>query len=212
MRTLVSAGPDLVLDVGAHHGQFVLDARAAGCDAAAVSFEPGSKAYAVLSGRVRSLPSWSAVRAAVGRNPGIASLNVAGNAGASSSLLPMLALHQAAAPDAVYIGTEPVEVVRLDDWLHDNRPQARRLALKIDCQGTEQSVLEGLDKRLADVVWLRVELSIRPLYEGSWNWLTASRWLTEQGFHAVGLLPGFSDPSTGEMLQFDGVFTREAQL
>ncbi len=208
MRTLVAAGADLLLDVGAHHGQFVVDSRAAGCMVPAVSFEPGTQAFARLQQRVRRDRHWQAVNAAVDIAEGRAVLHLAGNAGASSSLLAMLPLHSTAARDADYVGSEVTQVVRLDQWLAHNRPAAKRLAVKLDVQGAERAALISLGSRLEDVVWLRVEMSVLPLYEGSWDWLAASGWLTSRGFRLVAVLPGFTNPVDAHMLQFDAVFTR----
>ena len=100
-------------------------------------------------------------------------------------------------------------VTRLDEWFDVRGASWERVALKIDTQGFERQVLEGTGRLLqANVVSVQLELSLVPLYEGSWLWDEAAAWLAMRDFRLMGLTPGFSDPATGRLLQFDGVFTR----
>lgn len=70
-------------------------------------------------------------------------------------------------------------------------------------------MLKGCGNLPSDVVALRLELSLVPLYEGAWQWVDAMEWLANEGFEAVGIVPGFTDPESGRLLQFDGVFVRD---
>ena len=102
-------------------------------------------------------------------------------------------------------------VTRLDEWFDVRGASWERVALKIDTQGFERQVLEGTGVLLHEnVVSVQLELSLVPLYERSWLWDQAAAWLTVRGFSLVGVTPGFSDPTTGRLLQFDAVFTRGA--
>ena len=119
----------------------------------------------------------------------------------------MRAAHEEAAPDAVFVSDEKVPVRRLDDWFAENGSAWSRVALKIDTQGFEREVLAGTAELLdSSVVSIQLELSLAELYEGSWLWFEAVAWLTERGYALAGLTPGFTDPRSGRLLQFDGVF------
>ena len=70
-------------------------------------------------------------------------MNVAGNAGESSSILPMLQRHRDVFPRANYIGTEDVAVSRLDSVVPQVLQPAEVAFLKIDVQGFETQVIDG---------------------------------------------------------------------
>ena len=55
---------------------------------------------------------------------------------------------------------------------------------------------------------MQVELSIAPLYDGAPTARDMLERLDRSGFELMGIEPGFSDPSTGQLLQFDGLFFR----
>jgi FkbM family methyltransferase len=197
---------NLVLDVGANTGQFVHELRSAGYNERVISFEPLAAAHAQLLTRAQSDPHWSiAERTAVGAERSSVDIHIAGNS-VSSSILPMLASHSEAAPESEYVGVETVPVNRLDDLY---LPAASdRILLKIDVQGYEKPVLDGAKNVLASCHAVIVEMSLVPLYEG--QLLAKEMWdlLAESGFEAWSLEPGFRNPETGRMLQFDGIFVR----
>lgn len=209
-RAFTAGLPDVIFDVGANDGGFARQCRDFGYTGQIVSFEPGSEAYSRLVDASAADPLWDAQRLALGRDPGQLELQVAGNAGASSSFLPMTHLHQAAATDACYVAAEMVPVARLDDVIRQVGWDWRRPALKIDTQGFEREVLEGATQILQSAVAVRIELSLVTLYDGAFDWREAVDWMSARGFDLVGLVPGFSDPRSGSLLQFDGVFARRA--
>ena len=208
-RAFTSTAPDVILDVGANDGGFARQCRRFGFQGDIESFEPGSEAFARLVVDAARDPRWNTHRLGLGDRSGELTLHVAANAGASSSVLPMLPAHEDAAPEALFVSEETVKVTRLDEWFDGRTGFWERVALKIDTQGFERQVLEGAGGLLDENVGsLQLELSLVPLYEGSWLWDEAASWLKAREFRLVGVTPGFSDPVTGRLLQFDGVFTR----
>lgn len=210
-RAFTSTSPDVILDVGANDGGIARQWRRFGFQGDIESFEPGSQAFARLAADAARDPKWNAHRLGLGDRAGKLTLHVAANAGASSSVLPMLPAHEAAAPEALYVSEETVKVTRLDEWFNGRTASWERVALKVDTQGFERQVLEGAGRLLHEnVVSIQLELSLVPLYEGSWLWDEAAAWLAVRDFRLLGVAPGFSDPATGRLLQFDGVFIRGA--
>lgn len=207
-RAMTAHDPDVILDVGANDGGFAKECRNFGFTGRIVSFEPGSQAYQRLALAGAKDPNWETYNFGLGRGKGIRNLHIAGNAGASSSFLPMTVAHENAAPDASYTSSERVEVKTLDDVAGEVGQRWRRPALKIDAQGSEQEVLDGASRILPKCSTVRLELSLTPLYEGAWSWLEAIKWFDARHMELVGLVPGFSDPRSGRLLQFDGVFAR----
>jgi len=200
---------DLVIDVGANEGQYARGLRSCGYDGRIVSFEPVKAAYDVAAAHSRSDARWEVENLALGGNAGTSLIHVAANDAQSSSLLPMLARHEEAAPHAKYVDAQEVLVRRLDDALPTPWLGSTRAFLKIDTQGYESEVLLGAPQLLSGAVQgLQVELSLVPLYEEGPLYLDLIELLATRGFRMAQVIPGFSDPVTGEMLQFDGVFVR----
>lgn len=199
---------DAAFDVGANDGGYGSHLRELGFGGPILSFEPLAAAHAALQQRARSDPAWHVMpRCALGAEPAQALMQVAANS-VSSSLRPMLDAHRQAAPQSAAIGTEPVGVCRLDDVAWPQGISARRWLLKIDTQGYEREVLDGAPRTLQSCVGIQIELSLLPLYEGQTLHFELTAWLLAQGFELWDLQPGFADPTSGRLLQMDGVFFR----
>ena len=200
---------DLVFDVGANTGQFATMLRKFGYSGPIVSFEPLARAHAeLLAGKSKDGSWFVHDRCALGNSNGSTTIHVAANS-ASSSLLPMMDLHVAAAPNTGYVGQETVPITTLDTVYPRYRSLGRRPFLKIDTQGFERQVLEGAEAVLRDLVGLELELSLAPLYEGQELWGYFLRYLDERGFRVWALDPGFVDLRTGQTLQMDATFVRK---
>ena len=206
-RLLAMHGVDAVIDVGAARGGFAGELREFGYDGAIVSFEPLSAAYAGLAAAAAGDPRWTVVNQALGAEAARQTINVASNSD-SSSMLPMRDEHVSAAPQVTYVGSEEIDVARLDDVAPSHLPSDSVPFLKIDTQGYERQVLEGGRETLARCVGLQLELSLVPLYEGAMLVDEAVSMAYDEGFVLAAVTPGFSDPG-GALLQVDGVFFRQ---
>jgi FkbM family methyltransferase len=195
-----------VLDVGAARGGYATELREFGYTGRIVSFEPLAAAHADLVRAAASDPRWETRHTALGDTTGRQEIHVASNSD-SSSLLPMADQHRASSPDIQMVGTETIEVSRLDDVAADVLGEARTPFLKIDTQGFERAVLEGAETTVPRLVGLQLELSFVTLYEGGMLADEAISWAYDHGFVLVGLDQGFTDPG-GAVLQADGVFLR----
>jgi FkbM family methyltransferase len=210
VNQLESHQVDVVLDVGANSGQYSTLLRRAAYKGRIVSFEPLSKPFSRLERKASRDPLWECRRCALGDVDGTISINVAGNAGESSSVLPMLKSHQDAYPPANYIGTEDVPIRRLDSVAPEFLRPTDVTFLKIDVQGLEKQVIAGGKSTVNDrCIGMQLELSFLPLYEGDMVIREALDLVYSLGFTLTGLLPGFTDTRNGRMLQADGIFFRE---
>lgn len=199
---------DTIMDVGANDGGYGKLLRRGGYSGAILSFEPLSDAHAQLTQAAGSDAAWQvAPRMAIGSSSGEIEINIAGNS-TSSSILPMQSLHETAAPQSRYVGTERVQLNRLDEIAHPLIERAKNLLLKIDTQGYEMPVLEGAQALMPRVQGIQLELSLVPLYEGQVLYKEIIDWLAEKGFELWSVMPGFVDQTSGRMLQMDGVFFR----
>ena len=132
MCALRYLGTDLVLDVGANEGQHGRALRDYGYTGRLVSFEPLTSAHARLLGTASGDAKWTVhPRCAIGDHDGEVKINIAGN-NVSSSLLPMLDKHAAAAPESKYIGSEVTPIFKLDTLAPRYVQSARSVFLKID--------------------------------------------------------------------------------
>ncbi len=210
VKQLESHGVNVVFDVGANSGQYATELRMAAYRGRIVSFEPLSGPFSLLQSESSKDPLWDCRQCALGDADGTISINVAGNAGASSSVLPMLKSHQEAFPPANYVGTEEVPIHRLDSIAADFLRPGDVNFLKIDVQGFERQVVAGGMSTVADwVAGIQLELTFQPLYEGGMLIREALDLVYSLGFTLTGLVPGFTDLRNGQMLQADGIFFRE---
>ncbi|GAA4643977.1 FkbM family methyltransferase [Pontixanthobacter gangjinensis] len=198
-----------VIDVGANCGQFAQQLLDKGFRGTVHCCEPLSEAHASLAARfathsqVEVLP-----RTAIGAYVGKASMNVAGNS-VSSSVRPMLEIHEKAAPRSAYVGMEEAPLTTLDAQFGGACPMLDQgVLLKIDTQGYEADVLRGASEVLPLCRGVLIELSTGPLYEGQALWDELHRMLTDSGFELWNLMPDFRDPESGRLLQFDGLYVR----
>jgi len=210
IQQLESHQVNVILDVGANSGQYARGLRAAGFKGRIVSFEPLSGPFSRLERNASADRLWECRRCALGDSDGRISINVAGNAGESSSVLPMLKSHQDAFPPANYVGTEEVPIHRLDSVAPEILRPKDVVFLKIDVQGFEKHVLAGSNATVQDrCAGMQLELSFLPLYEGGMLIREALDIAYSLGFTLTGLSPSFTDLRSGRTLQADGIFFRE---
>jgi FkbM family methyltransferase len=202
---MTTLGVDLVIDVGANGGQFGLEIRRGGYAGRIVSIEPLATPYEHLSRLASHDEQWVAIRSAAGARSGSATMHVAGNDGASSSLLPMLDLHARTAPEARYVADEQVNVATLDDLVQAHLRDEGAVFTKLDVQGYELHVLEGGSATLGRSALVQLEMSLLPLYDTAPTYREVIQFMVEHGFQLVGLEPGFA-ATTGVLLQSDGLF------
>ncbi len=205
-RFLPQFGVSLVLDVGAHIGDYAQTLRRLGYGNRIVSFEPMAAAFAKLQARAQTDPRWTAVNVALGNTNGRALLNVSGMP-MSSSLLDMLPRHLNAAPASAYVSTEAVEVCALDTIFSQYYQAGDKVFMKLDTQGYERTVLEGAVQSLPTVVGLQVELSFAPLYAGETTIGPMVDYLGTLGYGLMALAPGFEAPD-GRLMQAYALFFR----
>lgn len=200
---------DYLVDVGANDGGFSSSIRQLGYSGKIISFEPLQQPFDALRRKAAVDGSWDVYRHAIGDTNGEVTINVSGNSGLSSSVLPMLDAHLAVAPNSRYVATETITQRRLDTLLPELGIDTNdRVFLKVDVQGYEGAVLDGATGLFAGgaVIGLQLELSLTPLYAGGMTYREGIERAEGLGMSLMGLDPVFSDPITGRLLQADAVF------
>lgn len=205
-RMLAWHGVTIVFDVGANVGQFAKELRLAGFTGRIVSFEPLSSAHARLLTTAKGDRNWRvAPPMAMGSSDGFVDIHIAGDS-VSSSVLAMLDAHLEAAPDSRYVGSERVQMRRLDSVAGQYLREDDVAFLKVDVQGSEAHVLEGARELLSRVIGLHLELALLPCYSEQHCFGQVSSALEKAGFSLWRLSPGTIDEHTGRQLQVDAVF------
>jgi len=207
-RIIHHFGFNLVLDIGANVGQYAQELRALGYSGKIVSFEPLTQAYTILRKKSESDPDWWARNHAVGDVDGPSSINMSENS-YSSSLLDIHDISVDARPETKYIGSEAIDVKRLDSVFPEYHEEGQRVFLKIDTQGYEKNVLEGAPQTLPKVSGIQMEMSLFPVYRGADLFDDMLKYVEDKGFRLAHVKPGFCHPETGLMLQLDAIFLRE---
>lgn len=199
---------NLVIDVGANVGQYASELRNFGYTGRIVSFEPLVAAHALLQRNAARDDAWIvAPRCAIGARSGEVTINVSENS-VSSSVLPISETHVHSAPDSKYVKSEQTPLKMLDDATEAFLTPNDRVFIKIDTQGFESEVLDGANVILQRAFGLCVETSLVPLYIGQHLWLKIVERLEAAGWVLWDIRQAFSDPTTGQILQADLVFSR----
>jgi len=205
---LEGAGVDRVLDVGANVGQYARRLRAAGWGGDILSFEPLPAAHAALEVAAAGDPAWEVAPAvAVGAAAGTGVLERSRESD-MSSLRPQTERLRALSPSSAIAEALTVEVQPLAALVRP-RSAAERLFLKIDVQGGEDAVLDGVGPVWPRLVGIQLELALTRLYVGERGYLETCARLESLGFHLALVLPGYFDGKARRQLQFDGVFLRD---
>ena len=202
---IAALDPKTVVDVGVNRGQFLILARRLFPDARIVGIEPQAALYDRLARIYRSDPAIRLHDCACGAVEGDADFYVMRNDQNSSLMAPGSAFVAERPGDGV-AGRERVAVRRLDALLADC---AGPMLVKIDVQGGELAVLEGMGAKLDAVAAIIVESPFEQAYEGASDFDDIYRFLTANGFSYQGALGQLVSARTGRVRQEDSVYLRE---
>lgn len=193
---------DLVLDVGANSGQYVSWLREFGFAKRIVSFEPLPGSFSEITRTFGDDPRWEGRNDAVGAACGFAELNVS-QSSVLSSILKTTAELDSRIPEAKISERIRVPVVSLDSVWDELVPNESTVMLKVDVQGFEHSVLDGIEDHLDDVQLIEIEMGLQRLYEGGSTIHDLLPRLQTAGFSVISIDSGFVDRETGQVLDID---------
>ena len=199
---------DRVLDVGGNGGQFASKLRKHGYGGVICSVEPQSAVFPDLLAIAENDLCWLvAPRQGVGDDDGFVSMNISEN-GYSSSILEVHSNHLRAEPATKTVGHETVYVTKAAKLLR-SEAMKQFSAIKLDVQGYEKRVLEGLTDCISNVDLLLLEMSLVECYSGSPMYFELDEYIrTKLGFTPVTLEPSYYDQAGGFAQQVDGIYVR----
>lgn len=181
---------DLVLDVGAHSGQFAATLRREGYKGDIHSFEPVSKTFESLRAACSGDPRWFAHNVAMGDACDKKTVNVTAASDFSSFLTPN-DFAKETFEDVKVLYEEVVEVRTVENFLatHVVNVEKRRILLKMDTQGYDLEVFEGAIKVRERIVCVVSEISLIPIYSRMPSYLAFLKKSEERGFVVTGFYP-----------------------
>ena len=195
---------DNVLDVGANIGQYAHKLRKIGYKGFIMSFEPLTEAFQILQKCSQKDRYWKVYNFGLGDIETSEKINISKNS-FSSSILDMEQEHLNADLNSKYISSEEIIVKRADNLEGQNLESFKNIFLKIDTQGYEDRILNGIDKIQSKIKGIEVEMSFYPMYKNQMNFEDLLKKIKEMNYELWDLTRNFSDKN-GKILQANGVF------
>lgn len=193
-----------VLDVGAGSGQYAKSLRQIGYKNKIISFEPVSEIYEKLKKESKKDIHWETHNIGLGNDSFETEINISKNFG-SSSILNMNIEHLKFEPDSKYIDKQIIQVEGLSEFIINNKLNFENYFLKIDAQGYEEKILEGV-KDFGKIEGIQVEMSFKELYEDQILFEDLYKKIKDKGYELWDFRRGFADTKNGKLLQLDGIF------
>jgi len=190
LRILKQCSVNVVLDVGANHGQFARDLRKAGYRGEIHSFEPVTGSFEIIKQLSKNDPGWHVHKLALGDTNASKDIHVFG----ASELSSFLAANEFGAKrlDGMeQTHKESVQVSTLDDFLtgNDLNQPGQKIFLKMDTQGFDLNVFKGAQKSLDFIVGMLSELSFQPIYTDMPTYSQVLNAYEQAGYKTTGLFP-----------------------
>jgi len=198
---------DVVIDVGANHGQYAASLRKLGFRGEIHSFEPLPRAFETLESLAKYDANWHIYNFALGAAPAELELNVTSYDDFSSFLKPTEYSAQTFQDKSRVDHQETVRIAVLDDTLSE-AIRNKNIHLKMDTQGYDLEVFNGAGSLMKDIKTLQSEISIRPLYHGMPDYLTSLKTFNDAGFNISGLFPVTRDKQDLSVIEFDCVMVK----
>jgi FkbM family methyltransferase len=207
---LIIAQPSLALDCGANNGAFARMLRNVRYGGPIWCFEPNRDCIQVLNSISSDDPKLRVFPIATGSEDRTLELQIAGEDGNMSSLLPHTPLMAERCRSAYVRDKYEVPVKRLEDILDaEALAKTERIFLKMDTQGYDCETFNGLGDRVSQVVAVKAEFSVNQIYEGApthWEMLDLLR---QHDFEPI-LFSTISRHFNGRMIEYDALFVKTA--
>ena len=231
LKVLIDKESPLIFDVGANNGSSIHDFKAWWPKSDIHCFEPQKECYQDLvdtaeeyktlgsvkinSFAVGNVPSKNAIFYSHDEHSAISGFNRINIDSKDSINLKAL---DEAGEDAkeAYADTlnhhRKVEVIRLDDYVESIDPNLRIDFLKIDTQGFEPEVLDGLGHKLANVDVVLTELMFYDFYERSLSFSDIEKFLLKYKFTLYDISHISKNPMNGRTDWIDVIYVNNRLL
>lgn len=182
---LEKMGVNVILDVGAHFGEFYEEVRRSGYKNRVISIEPTLSSFEILKKIKSNDQSFKSLNIALGEETGELIINEY----EESSMNSILDVDR----DSTYIlspkkGSSKIGCMTLDELIQSESLENEVIFIKLDVQGFELKILKGLNKYLESVSAMQVEISINPVYRDASNLPEFIEWLEKNNFKIVSIV------------------------
>ena len=199
-----------VIDVGANRGQYGQSLRDSGYTGRIVSFEPVSSIYSLLQDTCLGDDNWRTYQLALGSEHTTQAINVCKASSFTSFYSPTEYATKRFARKVETADCEDVEIRTLDSMWPEvvNGLKKPCVYLKLDTQGYDLEVLKGAKCSLSCVLGMQSEISLKAIYEGMPDYLTALAEFRNLGFEITGFYPISRDKKTLAVIEYDCILIR----
>jgi len=180
-RSLIldKSGVSFVIDIGAHKGEFYHEIRRNGFRDGILSIEPTLSSFEFLKRIENSDQKFKSLNIALSNKFGEVEINEF----QESTMNSILDVNQNSSYDlSPSIATSKVKCMTLDQLIKSESLENEVLFIKLDVQGFELRILDGLRAFLTSVKVLQVEISINPIYKDASNLADFVTWLESNGY------------------------------
>jgi FkbM family methyltransferase len=204
LKIIKSIGVDLIFDIGANKGQFGKMMYSYGYSNTMLSFEPLTKMHRLLSKVADSNSNWHIYeRCCIGDKEDQTIINISNLVG-NSSILPIKST-KFNVDQSHFVGAENVKQIALSSLNeHALVIAATSIFVKMDVQGFEHVILNGLKDINYEIAGFYIELSLIKLYDKQEDYLYICNQLKTLGYDLVYVIP--ESIRSGRMIQFNAVF------
>jgi len=207
--------PDVFIDVGANLGQYSFQALRRGFNGKVITIEPVKYFFDEIVASSKNQKNWININAGVSDKKGTAEIYVcAGHGGCSSFLQPTKYLKENAGASGELQRKEKISLTTLDSIINEHCPKAKNIYIKVDVQGFELQVMQGLKEHIDKVIGCRLEMAVNTNDDKNQpNMWEIIEYMRGIGFSLVHLNDDvWRHPKTKELLYVDGVFLNKNKL
>jgi FkbM family methyltransferase len=213
-RVLELLKPSIVLDVGAHHGEYAeMLFHDIGYSGIVVSVEANPHAFSVLNRKSSSNPLWHVFNSAVGDRDGRTTFNVMASTQFSSLNKPVdIPTSEFDSSNRIQESVT-VDLCTLSTLLQhfSSRVDCSRPFLKLDTQGSDLSILKASSSTAQTMLGIQCELSIIKIYKETPDFLEVFPFLYSLGFSLNAFVP--NNPGHFPILfESDAIFINNSVL
>ena len=180
---------DVVIDVGANHGQFGNLLRSIGYQGQILSFEPTKKSFEILSQASSADARWKIYPLGLADKKMTKKINVFASSDFNSLLQPSDMGKTSFKSKLKKLRTESINIETLNSVLTQHALMDKRIFLKMDTQGYDLHVFKGASKYYSNISCLLTEISFQPIYQKMSDYHEAIAFYEKKGFSVSDLYP-----------------------
>ncbi len=227
LKILINEKDPIILDIGANSGQSLIEFKSIWPDATVHSFEPQQECWDELDSRAKDYAEGSVIVNRLGagavQNDGLTFYTHGISTGQSGfnrininsidsiKLIQSSAQNQKKQYEKTLNHARTVPITRLDQYMNE-RNISRASLVKIDTQGYEPEVLEGLGEKLAHVDVVLTELMFYDFYERQLSFSDIEKFLIPAGFRLYDISHLSKNPMNGRTDWVDVIYTNKARV